>query len=128
MSHHLAIKKIDHCFLLFNKVFISGYCGWSIRSHMVQKTSSWTKSWRCINYFHSHVNHNPNSYFSTIIKVHCNNERSIKLIKNHVFHDCPKHKEIHCHLTKEKVENKHIELCYILITPCNLQILLQKKI
>jgi hypothetical protein len=32
-------KKDRSLFLLFNKVLISSYCEWSIRSHMVQKTS-----------------------------------------------------------------------------------------
>jgi heterodisulfide reductase subunit A-like polyferredoxin len=44
--------------------------------------------------------------------LHCDNESSIKLVNNHVFHTRTKHIEIQHHYMKEKVHAKEIEIFY----------------
>jgi hypothetical protein len=47
--------------------------------------------------------------------LHCDNESSIKLVNNHVFHTRTKHIEIQHHYKREKVHAKEIEIFYTLI-------------
>jgi hypothetical protein len=47
-------------------------------------------------------------------RLHCDNECSIKLVNNHVFHTRTKHIEIQHHYMKEKVHVKEIEIFYTL--------------
>ncbi len=48
-------------------------------------------------------------------QLHCDNECSIKLVNNHVFHVRRKHIEIQNHYMREKVHAKEIEIFYTLI-------------
>ena len=45
--------------------------------------------------------------------LYCDNQSSIKLSYNPVFHEKSKHFEIDCHFTRQKVENNTIKVEYI---------------
>ena len=52
------------------------------------------------------------------MKMFCDNQVAISIVKNQVYHDRPKHVEINCHFIKEKIEERRISLLY---TPTILQ-------
>ena len=52
------------------------------------------------------------------MKMFCDNQVAISIIKNQVYHDRPKHVEINCHFIKEKIAEGTISLFY---TPTILQ-------
>jgi len=45
-----------------------------------------------------------------LMTIFCNNEGSMKLVYNPIFHFKTKHITIHYHFVKEKVENKEIQV------------------
>ena len=45
--------------------------------------------------------------------LYCDNQSSIKLSYNPVFHEKSKHFEIDCHFTRQKVKNSTIKVEYI---------------
>ena len=52
------------------------------------------------------------------MKMFCDNQVAISIVKNQVYHDRPKHVEINCHFIKENIEEGTISLLY---TPTILQ-------
>jgi hypothetical protein len=59
-----------------------------------------------------------NLQLALIILVNCDNQSTLKLARNPVFHARTKHIEVHLHLTHEELSGGKIRLNYI---PTNLQ-------
>jgi hypothetical protein len=47
------------------------------------------------------------------VQILCNNESSIKLAHNPIFHSKTKHTTVHYHFTREKIESGDISVAYI---------------